>query len=111
MSTASGMSDVLYVLFAGEDYYPRGGFQDKIEHTYSRSENRLQHLIERARGYAATSDFFYKGMPEKNMVGVEYKHISWWHIVEFSSRGMVIVAQAQGGGDEPWEEDFTEEEV
>jgi len=101
----------LYILFGGENYYPHGGIQDKIDHTYGRSDDSLPRLIERARGYAATSDFFYKGMPDKKMVGVDYKSLDWWHIVEFSSRGMVVVARASGGGDEPWEEDFTEEEV
>ena len=101
----------LYVLFAGEDYYPRGGIQDMLDRTYDRSEGALQRMVERARGYAATSDFFYRGMPDERMIGVEYQTIRWWQIVEFSGRGIVIVARGEGGGGDPWEEDFTEEEV
>ena len=103
------MSETLYVLFAGENYYPRGGIKDKLEHTYGRSDGALEGLVERARGYAKTSDFFFKVKPQE-MIGVECQPISWWHIIEFSSRGIVIVAQGQlDGRAETWEEDFTEE--
>jgi hypothetical protein len=105
----------LYVLFVGTDYEAQGGIRDytfrQYVHGETPAEKILERVIEHARGLAKTSDFFYQGMPEPGMIGVQYQHIDWWHIVEFSSRGMVVVAQGSGGGNEPWVETMEEEEL
>lgn len=58
-----------YLLFAGENYYAKGGFNDYIA-MFKTKEDAIQQgqLLERA-------------------MNSHYKSIEWWHVIEMSCEG------------------------
>ena len=66
-----------YVLFAGEDYYPRGGWLDfKSEH------ETLEDALAEARRLTTASDAVYpESAAEANAREERVEHISWFQIV------------------------------
>lgn len=82
-------NEAIYVVFAGEDYYPNRGSGDILD--VVRRKYLDKYMFAELSDLERTADWFYFGSTKQGgnkppFLRAEYKHIDWWEVIEISAR-------------------------